>query len=74
MIFKLTNSEFIEYWSTKMPLFKWIDEYSIGISIIDNQHKKIIDYINELHDAIQQNIGFTATGDVLTDIAEKFPT
>ena len=29
---------------------KWIPEYNTGIDVIDEQHKRILDYINELTD------------------------
>jgi len=28
----------------------WSHEYEIGIPVIDNQHKRIVDYINAVHD------------------------
>ncbi|PVZ68796.1 bacteriohemerythrin [Pelagibaculum spongiae] len=30
-----------------MPI-KWTEDWEIGIQVIDNQHKRIVDYINEL--------------------------
>mgnify|MGYP003441624022 FL=1 len=27
---------------------KWIPEYNTGIDVIDDQHKRILDYINEI--------------------------
>ncbi|MDR2081252.1 MAG: bacteriohemerythrin [Campylobacteraceae bacterium] len=35
-----------------MAYWNWDDSYNIGIEEIDNQHKKIVEYINELHEAI----------------------
>jgi hemerythrin len=32
-----------------MTYWQWDEAYSVGIAIIDNQHKRIIEYINELH-------------------------
>jgi len=34
-----------------MPQFVWTDQYNIGIEEIDRQHRKIVDYINQLDDA-----------------------
>jgi hemerythrin len=48
-----------------MSLFKWLDEYSVDVEIIDKHHKNIVDYINELHDAIQNKESYTVTGEVL---------
>ncbi len=33
-----------------MPLFTWSDDYSVGNTEIDNQHKKLFDIINKLFD------------------------
>ena len=35
---------------------KWIDEYSVEIQEIDMQHKKIIEYINEIYEAIYNSL------------------
>jgi hemerythrin len=52
-----------------MPRIEWTDELCIGIPVIDGQHKRIVDYINELHDA-----GATApaatTGRIIDDLIE----
>jgi hemerythrin len=36
-----------------MPLLTWDEKYSLGIIEIDNQHKKLVDIMNELHDAMK---------------------
>ncbi len=35
-----------------MALFSWNDSYSVKVTELDNQHKKLIDIINELHQAM----------------------
>ena len=35
-----------------MALFEWKDNYSVGSKSIDNQHKKLIQFINEFYDNI----------------------
>lgn len=35
-----------------MAYLSWNDDLTIGIEVIDRQHKRIVDYINELHDAV----------------------
>ena len=35
-----------------MALFHWSEKYSVHISTIDEQHKKLFDLINDLHEAI----------------------
>ena len=34
-----------------MPLIEWSNELSVGIESIDEQHKKLVNMINALHDA-----------------------
>ena len=38
-----------------MAFMLWDGSLDTGIAIIDEQHKKIVDYINELHDAAMTN-------------------
>lgn len=39
---------------------QWSRDLEIGISVIDSQHRRIVDYINELNDAIRTgNVGET---------------
>lgn len=33
------------------PLLSWTPDLSVGIEVIDAQHKRIVDYINQLHEA-----------------------
>jgi hemerythrin-like metal-binding protein len=40
-----------------MPLITWSDKYSVQIGLFDEQHKKLIGYINELHEAMRQRKG-----------------
>lgn len=35
-----------------MPLMSWKDDYSAGVAEIDQQHKKMIDLINQLDAAM----------------------
>ena len=34
-----------------MAYMQWTDDLETGIQVIDDQHKRIVDYINELHHA-----------------------
>ncbi len=38
-----------------MSYFIWDSTYDIGVDIIDRQHRRIADYINDLHHAIENN-------------------
>lgn len=35
-----------------MALFTWKDDYSVNIGAIDQQHKKLVDMMNALHEAM----------------------
>lgn len=35
-----------------MAYWRWNSAYSVGIAVIDDQHKRIIEYINELNNAL----------------------
>ncbi|MDO6683241.1 MULTISPECIES: bacteriohemerythrin [unclassified Oceanobacter] len=38
-----------------MSYFVWNASYDIGVDIIDSQHRRIADYVNDLHHAIEHN-------------------
>jgi hemerythrin len=40
-----------------MPLFNWSTQYETGILLVDSQHKKLVDAINDLHDAMKEGKG-----------------
>lgn len=35
-----------------MPIVEWSDDYSVGNEAIDNQHKKLFEILNRLHDGL----------------------
>lgn len=36
-----------------MPLITWTPRLETGLAIIDSQHKRLVDIINQLHDALE---------------------
>ena len=48
-----------------MPLMQWNEKMSVGVSTFDNEHKKLIDLVNALHDGIQANRTPDVLGQVL---------
>lgn len=52
-----------------MPIMKWSEELSVGIGEIDNQHKRLIELINSLHDAMLAKQGKQAISGILDELA-----
>ena len=50
-----------------MPLITWDDSIALSISEIDNQHKQLVNIINEMFDAMKDGRG----NDVLDDILKR---
>ncbi len=48
-----------------MSLIEWTDALSVGVLEIDQQHKKLIDMINELYDAMRAARGKEVLGEIL---------
>lgn len=51
-----------------MPIMSWTDTYSVGVAEIDLQHKKLIDLINALHDAMTKGQAKSVLGKILGDL------
>jgi hemerythrin len=51
-----------------MPLFTWNDSYSVGISSIDGQHRKLFDTMNEPHASMSKGTARETTGRLLQDL------
>ncbi|MDQ9008608.1 bacteriohemerythrin [Acinetobacter gerneri] len=47
----------------------WIPAYNTGIDVIDDQHKRILDYINQL-DSIEENTNRDDIKNILNDIID----
>ncbi|WP_426415259.1 bacteriohemerythrin [Aestuariirhabdus sp. LZHN29] len=52
-----------------MEKLAWISELDTGIDIIDEQHKRIVNYINQLQDA-HESRDREAVGDVLNEVVD----
>ena len=48
---------------------KWVPEYDTGIDVIDDQHKRILDYINEI-DEIDVNTNRARVKQILENIID----
>lgn len=52
-----------------MSLVKWSDDLSVGIQEIDEQHKVLVNLLNDMHDAIHQHRGTEACREILERLA-----
>ncbi len=53
-----------------MALFDWEAKYSVNIKEIDEQHKKLIGIINDLHDAMSKGKSNDVLSKVLQDLID----
>jgi hemerythrin len=51
-----------------MALINWDASFSVNVVEIDNQHKKIVGFINDLNDAMKQGKGKDALATILNDL------
>jgi len=51
-----------------MAFFNWNSEMRVGIPKIDQQHQKLVGFLNELYEAMQAGKGKDALGKVLNDL------
>lgn len=51
-----------------MPFISWNNRYSVGIKAIDDQHAKLVEYINELHDAMKAGKAKDAMGSIIRNL------
>ncbi|MES9938763.1 MAG: bacteriohemerythrin [Sedimenticola sp.] len=51
-----------------MAYLQWSSSLDTGVDVIDEQHKRIVQYINELHDA--QTSGSGNIGEVIEDLVD----
>lgn len=52
-----------------MPLIEWTAELSVGIDSIDEQHKKLVNMINALNDAMLNDSSNELLGKIFTGLA-----
>jgi hemerythrin len=53
-----------------MPLMMWNDRLSVGVKVLDDDHKKLVGMINQLFDAIQSGHGKDSLGKILDGLID----
>lgn len=51
-----------------MPLITWTDSFSVKVEEIDTQHKKLVEIINKLYDAMKVGKSKDVMGEILTNL------
>jgi hemerythrin len=51
-----------------VSLMTWSDEYCIGVSIIDQQHKKLVKLLNQLHEGLLAHREEESLTSILTEL------
>lgn len=51
-----------------MAFFEWKEDYSVGIKKIDEQHKKLVTYLNDLYEAMKSGKGKEALDGILNGL------
>jgi len=57
-----------------MALITWNDSYSVKVKQMDEQHRKLVEMINQLHDAMKVGQGKQVVGDVLNALVSYTKT
>ncbi len=54
-----------------MALLIWSEEHSVGVRALDDEHEKLYEAINELHDAVVQGKERSHTGLLLRQVVSR---
>ncbi len=57
-----------------MALMEWSDNLSVNVKQIDEEHKKLVGMLNDLHDAMKQGKGSDVSGKVLSGLVQYVAT
>ena len=51
-----------------MAFLTWSPQLSVGVVELDNDHKKLVELVNRMHDALSEGKARTAVGPLLDDL------
>lgn len=53
-----------------MPLMTWTEKLSVGVGVLDADHKRLVGMVNALYDAMQAGEGKASLGRILNDLVQ----
>ncbi|MGD0939490.1 MAG: bacteriohemerythrin [Terracidiphilus sp.] len=53
-----------------MAFMTWNDKLSVGVQTLDNQHKVLIETLNDLHSAMMKGQARAVAGDILSNLVK----
>jgi len=53
-----------------MPFISWQTDYQIGVAEIDEQHQRLVEMVNSLHEAMKSGSGKSLVPKVLNELVE----
>jgi hemerythrin len=53
-----------------MPLMTWTEKLSVGVGVLDEDHKRLVAMVNELYDSMQAGHGKETLGRILNDLVQ----
>jgi hemerythrin-like metal-binding protein len=53
-----------------MSYLKWSDKYSLNVTEIDEQHKKLVSLVNDMYDAMHEGKGWDMIGTVIAEFVD----
>src|SRR5208282_2513037 len=53
-----------------MPLMTWTEKLSVGVVVLDEDHKKLVGMLNGLYDAMQAGQGRDSLGRILNELVQ----
>ena len=57
-----------------MPFYEWSERMSVGVAELDSDHQALIQLINRLHDALENNEGRLALDQIFESLAVYIET
>jgi hemerythrin len=54
----------------RMPLVTWTEKLSVGVKVLDDDHKNLVGILNELYDAVQKGRGKESLGKTLDGLID----